>query len=66
MPVQLDQKNHAARGRPCGRTGKRAQPRQRGHDLLPAAGNRRKQRRSSCSSRAEDAVRLLGSARMTN
>ncbi len=66
MPVQLDQKNHAARSRPSGRTGEHAQPRQRGHDLLPAAGTRRRHPRSSCSSRAEDAVRLLGSARITN
>jgi hypothetical protein len=66
MPVELDQKNHSARGGPSGRMGERAQPRRCRHDLLPAAGTRRKHRRSSCSSRAEDAVRLLGSARITN
>lgn len=66
MPVQLNQKNHSARGRRSGHPDERAQPGQRRHDSLPAADARRRHRRSSCSSRAEDAVRLLGSARITN
>lgn len=62
MPVQLDQENQSPRAGPADR----AQPRRRAHGLGPAADSRRKHRRSSSSSRDEDAVRLLGSARITN
>jgi hypothetical protein len=66
MPIELDHEDHSVRGRIPGHTDDRAQPRRCRHGLFPVAGTRRKHRRNSCSSRAEEAVRLLGSARITN
>ncbi len=61
VPVQLDHVNHAAHGH---RAHRLDEP--RAHRSRPADSSaRRNPRRSSCSNRADDAVRLPGNARIT-
>ena len=63
VPVQLDQRNQPPYGR---RAHPADGPRRRGHRFRPADSSaRRKPRRSSSCSRADEAVRLPGRARMT-
>lgn len=62
VPVQLDYGNHTAHGH---RSRRLDDP--RAHRSRPADSSaRRKPRRSSCSNRADDAVRLPGNARITS
>ncbi|EUA54044.1 hypothetical protein I550_5682 [Mycobacterium intracellulare 1956] len=66
MPIELDEENQSPRHGPSNGVGQRTHRRASGHGAIPVAGIRRKHRRSSCSNRADDAVRLLGSARITS
>ena len=66
VPVELDQRNQPPHGRRTRRTDHGAGRRGRGHRSRPGDCNAcRRPRRSSCSNRADDAVRLPGNARIT-
>jgi hypothetical protein len=67
VTVQLDHEYRCAHGGPARAAPARASRPRRAQRFVPACSKaRRKPRRSSCSSRADDTSRLPGSARMTS